>query len=222
MQEYEAEFVDFRGIAFFSLDKLLDNGQPVPMPEIIDTIFATVDTAIKSGSEHDGSGVIYWGLSNVPTPHLFVLDWDIVSIDGAFLSDWMPTVFQNMENLARQTRVRFPFGSVYIEDKGSGTMLIQAGEARGWPVEAIASDLTAKGKDERAIVVNGYHFSGQCKITQHAYDKTAMFHGSEMNHFLTQVTGFRIGDKEGYKRADDLLDCYCYGLAVGVGNWKGI
>jgi hypothetical protein len=221
MQEYEAEFVDFRGIAFFSLSKWMEDDQPVPSPEIVDTIFVTLDTAIKSGSEHDGTGVIYWGLSNVPEPHLFILDYDIISINGSLLVEWLPSVFQRLEQLARTMKVRFGWGQVYIEDKGSGTILLQAGEARGWPVVAIESELTAKGKDERAMAVNGAHYSGQCKITQYAYDKVVMFHEHEVNHLVTQVTSFRIGDKEAYKRADDLLDCYTYGLAIGLGNWKG-
>jgi hypothetical protein len=100
-------------------------------------------------------------------------------------------------------------------------MLLQAGEARGWAVAPIDTELTAKGKDERALAVSGYHWEGRCKISQHAYDKTLLWHDQELNHLLTQVTGFRIGDKEGAKRADDLADCYMYGLSIGLGDWKG-
>jgi len=41
-----------------------------------------------------------------------------------------------------------------------------------------------------------------------------------MNHFLHQVTTFRIGDKEAAKRADDLLDCFTYGVAVGLTDYS--
>jgi hypothetical protein len=221
LQEYEAEFVDWRGTAFFSLARLLLDGRPVEWPQIADWVFATVDTAIKSGQEHDGTAVCYWALSNIPSPHLTILDWDIVSIDGAVLIEWLPGVFAKLESFTKAFRVRFGSGSVFIEDKGSGTILIQHGEANGWPVQAIDTELTAKGKDERAIAVSGFHHEGLCKISQVAYDRTVMWHEQEMNHFLSQVTGFRIGDKEGAKRADDLVDTYMYGLSIGLGNWAG-
>jgi hypothetical protein len=221
LQEYEAEFVDWRGVAFFSLDKLLVNGEPVDYPQICDSVFATVDTAIKSGSEHDGTAIIYWALLNVPEPQLVILDWDIVQIDGAFLVEWLPQAFQKLEAYTHQFRVRFGYGSIFIEDKGSGTILLQAGEARGWPVVPIDGEMVAKGKDERAMAVSGFHYNGWCKISRVAYDKTLLFKEQELNHLVTQITTFRVGDKEGYKRADDLLDTYCYGLSIGLGGNQG-
>jgi hypothetical protein len=221
LQEYEAEFVDWRGVAFFALDKLLVNGEPVEYPQICDTVFATVDTAIKSGSEHDGTAIIYWALLNVPEPHLVILDWDIVQIDGALLVEWLPNAFRQLEAFTHMFRVRFGYGAIFIEDKGSGSILLQAGEARGWPVVAIDSALTAKGKDERAMAVSGFHYNGWCKISRQAYDRVLLFKEQELNHLVTQVTTFRIGDKEGYKRADDLLDTYTYGLSIGLGGGLG-
>jgi hypothetical protein len=215
LQEYEAEFVDWRGVAFFSLDKMLVGGQPVEYPKICDTVFATVDTAIKSGSEHDGTAIIYWALVNIPEPMLIVLDWDIIQVDGAFLVEWLPSAFKRLEAYTHQFRVRFGYGSIFIEDKGSGTILLQQGEARGWPVVAIDGEMVAKGKDERAMAVSGFHYNGWCKISQVAYDKVMLFKEQELNHLVSQITTFRIGDKDGSKRADDLLDTYCYGLAIG-------
>jgi hypothetical protein len=220
-QEILADFVDFRGIAFFSLDKWLVNDKPVEWPTICDWVFAVVDTAIKSGQEHDGTAVTYYALLQYPEPQLVILDWDIVSIDGAFLDSWVPNVFRRLDEFTRQFRVRYGAGKVFIEDKGSGTMLLQSGEARGWPVHAIDSELTAKGKDERAIAVSGFHYSSRCKISGPAYDKTVQWHGHTLNHFVSQVTGFRIGDKDAAKRADDLLDTYAYGLSIGLGGAEG-
>jgi hypothetical protein len=221
LQEYEAEFVDWRGVAFFSLDKMLVNGEPVDWPKICDSVFATVDTAIKSGSEHDGTAIIYWALMNVPEPQLIILDWDIVQIDGAFLVEWLPQAFRKLEQYTHLFRVRFGYGSIFIEDKGSGTILLQAGEARGWPVVPIDGEMVAKGKDERAMAVSGFHYNGWCKVSRTAYDKTMLFKEQELNHLITQITTFRVGDKEGYKRADDLLDTYCYGLSIGLGGNQG-
>lgn len=82
----------------------------------------------------------------------------------------------------------------------------------------IDSVLTAKGKDERAISVSGYVFRGEVKITQPAFDKVVVYKTQSRNHFITQVTGFRIGVKD---QADDLLDTFCYGVAIALGNSKG-
>jgi len=45
--------------------------------------------------------------------------------------------------------------------------------------------------------------------------------GKRKNHLISQVTGFRIGDPDAAKRADDLADCYMYGLIIGLGGPDG-
>ena len=77
------------------------------------------------------------------------------------------------------------------------------------------------GKDERAISVSGHFHQGKVKMSEYAYDKTVAFKNVQRNHLLTQVTSFRIGDKDAYKRSDDLLDCFTYGIAIGVGDKYG-
>ena len=62
-QEYMAEFVDWSGVSFFDLEKLLVDGRPVPFPDRCDTVFAVIDTAIKTGKEHDGTAVTYFAVS---------------------------------------------------------------------------------------------------------------------------------------------------------------
>ena len=83
---------------------------------------------------------------------------------------------------------------------------------------AIDSKLTAVGKDERAISVSGYVFQRQVKMTQYAYEKITNFKGNHVNHLRGQVVGFRVGVDNNY---DDLLDCFCYGIAVGMGDAEG-
>jgi hypothetical protein len=56
----------------------------------------------------------------------------------------------------------------FIEDKNSGTILLQQVLRRGTPAQAIDSKLTAVGKDERAISVSGHVFRGEVKYTEHA------------------------------------------------------
>ena len=69
--------------------------------------------------------------------------------------------------------------------------------------------------------MSGYHYRGDVKISQHAYDKTFAYKGTTRNHLVSQVTSFRVGDPDAGRRADDLLDCYCYGIALALGDNKG-
>ncbi len=58
-QEYLAEFVDWAGVGFFAREKLLSNGEPVPYPARCDAVFAVIDTASKTGTEHDATAVTF-------------------------------------------------------------------------------------------------------------------------------------------------------------------
>jgi phage terminase large subunit-like protein len=220
-QEYLAEFVDWSGEAFFSLDKMLDDGSPVNYPEKCDGVFAVIDTAVKGGKDNDGTAVIYCAINNFFGHPLIVLDWDIIQVDGALLESWMPSVFERLEELAVATKARHGVIGSFIEDAAAGSILLQQGKSRGWKTHAIDSKLTMAGKDERAISVSGYYHQGKMKISQYAFDKVVNFKNVTRNHLITQVTGFRIGDKDAYKRADDLLDTFVYSLAIGVGNKYG-
>jgi hypothetical protein len=220
-QEYEAEFVNWAGEAFFSLDNLLVDSAPVKAPEYCDAVFAVIDTANKSGMEHDGTSVIYFAKSNYFGHPLVVLDWDLVQIDGALLETWLPTVMQTLESFAGTYKARMGSGGVFIEDKSSGITLLQQGRNRGWNVNAIESKLTSLGKDERAINISGYVYQGKVKFAETAYNRVKMFKNITKNHMVAQVLGFRPGDKDAYMRADDLLDAFTYGVTIGLGNSDG-
>lgn len=220
-QEYLAEFVDWAGVAFFSVDKLLHEGKPVAYPTKIDGVFAIIDTAVKGGKEHDGTAIVYCSKSQFFGHPLVILDWDVVQIDGALLENYLPSVFNRLEELSKLTEARYGSLGVWIEDAAAGAILLQQGRTRGWPTHKIDSKLTMAGKDERAISVSGYFHQGKIKISQHAFDKTVTFKNATRNHLLTQVTNFRLGDKDAATRADDLLDCFVYSLAIGVGDKYG-
>jgi len=221
-QEYLAEFVDWSGEAFFSIDKMLVDGLPVAMPTKVDGVYAVIDTAVKGGKEHDGTAVVYFAINKIYGHPLIILDWDVVQIDGAMLELWLPSVFQRLEDLAKITGARHGNVGAFIEDAAAGSILIQQGRNRNWPTHAIDSILTSLGKDERAISVSGYYHQGLIKIAEQAYNKNVSFKGQSKNHLLTQLGGYRIGDKNAAKRADDVADCVMYGIAIGVGNKKGV
>lgn len=221
-QEYGGKFIDFNGVSIFDVQKLLDNGNAVPMPGLIDGVFAVIDTAVKTGKDNDGTGVIYCGIiSRGNNKQLFILDWDYQQIRGDLLPNWLPTVFQRLQDLATETRARMGSVGALIEDKSSGMVLLQHALNHGWPAKPLASGLTALGKDERALLVSGHHYSGKVKITQPAYDKVLLYKGQMRNHLVRQISDFRLGDPAAAKRADDLLDTYTYALAIAFGDSKG-
>jgi hypothetical protein len=223
-QEYLAEFVDWSGVQFFELAKLLGpGGQAVPLPvQGVAGVYAIIDSAVKDGRAHDGTGVSYWAkVPNGSEYKLVCLDWDLVQIEGSMLIEWIPQVFKRLEELAAATRARFGSLGAWIEDKASGTILLQQAARRGWKAHPIPSKLTSVGKDERAINVSGYVHQAQVKFSAPAYDKVSMFKSSTRNHLLSQVLGFRVGDKNAATRADDLLDTFTYAIAIGLGNTEG-
>jgi hypothetical protein len=184
-------------------------------------VFAVIDTASKTGTEHDATAVTFFARSNAGGRFpLMILDWDIAQIEGAFLETWLPTVFDRLEELARLCQARHGSLGAFIEDKNSGTILLQQALRRGMPAQAIDSKLTAVGKDERAISVSGYVFRGEVKYTDHAFHKVVTYKRRSKNHLMDQIESFRVGDKDS-KREDDLLDTFCYGIALALGDSKG-
>lgn len=219
-QEYLAEFVDWSGTAFFSQDKMLDEGKPVPVPEKADQVFAVIDTASKDGAEHDGTAVIYYARSKYAGVPLVILDWDVVQIEASLLLNWLPGINHRLEELAKITNAREGNLGMWIEDKDSGIALLQASRRQGLPVEAINMKLTAQGKEGRAIAVSPHVHQGKVKLSAYAFDKTIDYRQQSKNHLLDQVCGFRMGQKRNeHKR--DLLDCFTYGIAISLGDVEG-
>lgn len=218
-QEYLAEFVDWSGAAFFSQDALLVNGQAPEVTWRTDEIFAVVDTALKDGIEHDATAVTWCASSRYEGHPLVILDWEIIQISGDLLTNWLPGVLQRGEELARQTRARNGFVGAWVEDKASGIVLIQHAQRRGWNVRALPEAMTAAGKEGRAVAVSGHVYQGKVKISRYAFDKVMVYKGQSRNHLLSQVCGFRLGQKTPH--AQDLLDCACYSIAIALGDAKG-
>ena len=219
-QEHLAEFVDWSGVAFFSREKLLDNNRPVLYPATCDGVFAVIDTASKTGTDNDATAVTYFAINEHGGSPLLILDWDIAQIEGATLENWLPSVFRRLEDLSRSCHARSGSLGAWIEDKNSGTILLQQSLRRGLNAHPIESKLTALGKDERAFSVSGYVHRRLVKYTDHAFNKTSIYKRKSRNHLVEQVESFRIGDKVS-DREDDLLDTFCYGIAIALGNIEG-
>jgi hypothetical protein len=221
-QEYEAEFVDWSGVSFFTADSLLRDGKPLEMPTHCDGVFAVIDSATKTGKDHDGTAVLYVSYDGLGSNRrVTLLDWDIRQIEGALLIHWLPEVKARLEELSRLCRARAGARPVFIEDKASGMILLQQAARAGLAAVPINSKLTSVGKDERAISVSGHVYRGKVKFAAPAWDKVSVFKGSSRNHLRMQITGFRIGSKDA-GRQDDLLDAFCYSVALALGNSEGL
>ncbi|MGX7001948.1 hypothetical protein [Caballeronia sp. KNU42] len=216
-QEYEALFVSWSGESLIKLPSLLVDGHGVEYPQHCEAVFATVDTAVKDGASNDGTAVVFWAVNKYGAgAPLTVLDWSIEQITSDTQVNWLPSIFQQLEKLTKQCKARYGSIGVYIEDKASGTMLLQHGEKAGWPTVAIPGDLTAIGKSGRASLASGPVFQGRVKLSAYAFDKVTEYKGISRNHLVSQVTSFSLGDKLAYKRADDLADAVFYGILVAL------
>lgn len=208
--------------AFFAEEDLLVNGHPVEVPQLVDFVYAIIDSAVKTGKQHDGLAVTFFARSKLMTtnPPLTILDWDVTQVKGAFLNEWLPSVFTQLETFATACKARLGVAGVWIEDKASGTILLQqAARKPEWKCYPIASGLTAMGKKERALDVSGHVRAGKVKLTYQAYTRTRTFKERTRNHLLSQVLNFSPESKD--TEADDLLDTFTYGIAMVLGNVKG-
>jgi hypothetical protein len=221
-QEYLAQFVDWSSAAFFAIDKLLVLGQPIPWPDKCDYVFAVMDCAVKSGSENDGTAITYFAVNRYYGHKLIILDWEVHSIDAAMLEHLTPSVLYRLQELAANCGARMGSAGMAVEDAAGGSVLIQQGKSRGWPITAISSKLTGKGKDERAMLAGGSVYNGDVKFSRPAHEKVCQWKEKTQNHLLTQILGFRVGDKNAHKRADDLLDTFTYGVIISLVDEKAI
>jgi hypothetical protein len=103
-QEYLAEFVDWAGVAFFYPRKVTRTRSTGPLPQSRDAVFAVIDTASKTGTENDATAVTFFAKNNFGSFPLLILDWDITQIEGAMLETWLPSAFQQLEELAAAVR----------------------------------------------------------------------------------------------------------------------
>ena len=133
-------------------------------------MFAVIDTASKTGTDHDATAVTFFALDKLSgRAPLLILDWDIAQIEGALLETWLPMVFDRLEELSRLCSARHGSVGVWIEDKNSVTILLQQAIRRQWPATAIESKLTVMGKDERALSVSSYVYRENVKYTDYAF-----------------------------------------------------
>lgn len=194
---------------------------PAANPVRCDRIFAVLDTADKIGKQRDGTGVAYVAYTQHPSPRAVIVDWELSQIEAAMLEVYLPNVLKRCEELARIHKATYGAQGAFIEDKASGTVLLQQAAKKGWAVAAIPSELTALGKEGRALSCSGYVYQDKMKVSQAAWDKTVVYKGRNKNHLVDQVTTFRMG--HGTPRdEDEMFDCFTYGTSICFGDGKGL
>jgi hypothetical protein len=204
------------GSFFLEKDLLNEEGFPVQYPEWCSCIFSTIDTGIKTNAKHDATGVIYFSYNEHDNKYpLVILDYDLIQIPADLLIDWIPNVYMRLEEFASQCHaIRGSIGPL-IEDKGSGTVLLQQCNRRNLMATAIDAKLVQLGKEARCLNISGYVSSGKIKYSEFAYKKTIDFKTRHANHMLKQIHTFNMGVKD---QEDDLVDCFCYGVASSLGD----
>ena len=82
-------------------ENLLTNDAPEPFPQRCLYVFATLDTAFKTGKEHDGTAVIYWAYERLGTERwLKIIDYEYLQIEGGLLETWLPNVYRTLDEYA--------------------------------------------------------------------------------------------------------------------------
>jgi hypothetical protein len=244
-QEILAEFVDWTGAAFFVIDKMLIDGKPVEYPAFCTNILVIIDSAVKDKKANDATGVIYCAYVQIPEPRLIILDYELIKIQGSSLIKLIPSIYMRAEVLAKQCKARN--GKIlYIEDKASGSILLQQIRDIGLMSDSelsglykminpeisetdfikLCKELTAHnipeeyvslGKTERAIAVSGHYYQEKVKISEYAYNKVINLDGITKNHLIAQIVGFRLGIDAG-AASDDALDTFTYAQLLAFGK----
>lgn len=198
---------------------------PVEAPDGCDMIYFILDTAVKSGQEHDGVACTFFARSGKAVHDewpLIVVDWFVISLQASLQTAWLPEMLKRGEELALDCGAVYGFRGGFIEDRATGSLLIQQGQQpeRQWPVYGITEKLVMLGKTERCVNAQPHVYAGQVKFSRYAYEKTMTWKGSTKNHLLHQVLNFTPATKD--KMPDDALDTFTYGVAIGLGNAQAI
>jgi hypothetical protein len=216
-QEFEAQFVNLAGVGLFDVAAMLNKGEPWETPEKFDTVFATLDSGVRGGQEHDASAVVYCGFNIFLLPHgLHILDWEAVELGAGDLELWFAGIGRRLDEYAEQSRM----GSqgIHIERAGLGEMLLAKAGALGVLAQEIPPELVARGKDLRALAAERFINGGQVRLTKPACDRISRLKGIARNHLLAQVANFRIADREAWRRADDLADSMVYATLLAFAS----
>lgn len=166
-------------------------------------LYITADTAMKTNEWNDFTAIGVWGLTN--DNKLYLLDmvhgkFEAPELESAFISLW-----KKWQNGIGNRRI----SAVYIEDKASGTGLIQSLRRKGGlPIVAITPE---KDKLSRAMDCVGYVASGCVYLPESENHPIS-------REFLAELDAFSA---DGSAPHDDITDMTNYSISQAY-NQRGL
>jgi len=149
-----------------------------------------------------------------------LLDWDVVSLAQGHVTDWI----QHIRGLAmgwfHRLRPAMGLPKVYVEPAGNAPSIIETCRAQGLSPVEIDSNYVSLGKDNRGLAVEPHLRSDRLKIGAHALDKRQNYRGITANHLLRQLTGYRLFDRDSFRREDDVYDAATHAALIGLGDGR--
>ena len=154
------------------------------------------DTAIKKGETNDYTVFSLWGYGD--DNRAYLIDMQVIKVDAVELEARFYDLWKKWKPYDH--RFPCPIRKIGIEDKASGTQLIQKIKRNGGlPIVAIPR---TEGKGERAQAVQGYVEAGLVCVPDTAYnhDHTSCDYMSE---FVRQLESFTLTDSH---KNDDAIE----------------
>lgn len=156
-------------------------------------IFAVCDTALKTGQQNDFTCLMAVGV--LPSGEIHLLDM----IHGKFEAPDLEAVFLRFWEKWRQGKHGVRTSAVYIEDKASGTGLIQSIKRKGVPVVAM---VPTKDKYTRALEAAPTIQAGLFRLPVNAADAISQKVIGECEAFRADMS----------HKHDDIVDTVCYAI----------
>lgn len=168
----------------------VDQGADIPEPESYNYRLITVDTAQKTNTWNDWTVFAEWGVTDT---HIYRLSYVRRRMEAHELRREFET-FVKASHAKNDGYKNGVLRSVLVEDKSSGTGLIQ--EVRG----RLPIDVTPVGRDKdkvtRAMDVQAHHFGR----------KVALPYGDPANYeFVSEVAGFSHDDTHKHDDQTDVM-----------------
>ena len=167
----------------------VEEGADMEEPEVYDYRIITVDTAQKTNTWNDWTVFAEWGVTKT---HIHRLDYKRARMDAKDLRINFGAFVEASH--ARNSPSKGVLRSVLVEDKSSGTGLIQEVQG-GLPIRITPVPRT-KDKVTRAMDVQAHHMG----------KKVALPYGDKQNYeFVSEVAGFTHDDSHKFDDQTDVM-----------------
>jgi hypothetical protein len=207
---------------YFSRAGLLDNNEPVEIPEVSTEVYATlVQTA------QPGAAVAWMVFATSPTDaprRVIVCDWEICEAEVAHNTDWLNNMNLRLLELSRQYHTTRSTPQIFTDKDDFGVGMGELSvdlfhEARpGTPpayilmIDPRDKELCAWTTDERASLVRSEVIAGKVKISRYAFEKQVAHRNMITNHFLSQIFSYKPKAPE--NAAQELVAAFGLGIAI--------